>query len=177
MFSYKRILIIGSAGSGKSTFSKKLGELTNIPVIHLDKEYWLPNWQTPDKEGWRKRIEELTLVDSWIMDGNYGSTLDLRLKRADLVIFLDYNRFVCVRGVIKRSLNKKEHKRIDLAEGCTEKFDLDFIKWVWSFPKEYRPQIIKSLDEHPNVEKIIFKNRKESKKYLERLKAEKWKKV
>ncbi len=173
MFLYKKILVIGSAGSGKSTFSKSLGEITNIPVIHLDKEYWLPNWTRPDIEMWKKRVETLTMGKSWIIDGNYGSTLDLRLKRADLVIFLDYKRFVCIKGVIKRSLNKKEHKRIDQASGCTEKFDLDFIKWVWKFPKEYRPEIIKTLDEHPNVEKIIFKNRKESKKFLESLKKEK----
>ena len=169
MFPYKRILVIGSAGSGKSTFSKKLSELTGIPVIHLDKEYWCPNWTRPKKEEWIKKVETLTLSDYWIMDGNYGSTLDLRLKRADLVIFLDYNRFVCVNGVIKRCLNKDEHKREDLALGCTEKFDIKFIKWVWNFPKKYRPQILDALSQYPNIKVITFKNRNESQLYLDEL--------
>ncbi len=167
MIPYQRILIIGSPGSGKSTFSKKLGNLTLLPVIHLDKEYWLPNWTVPDKNEWYQKLSSIIALDKWIIDGTYGDTLDLRLSRADLVIFLDYKKMLCVNSVIKRELQRKNKKRDDMANGCAEKLDFKFLNWVWKFPKIYRPKILSILEHHPNVKVITFKSRLESKKYLE----------
>lgn len=172
MFQYKKILIVGSPGSGKSTFSKKLGTVTNLPVIHLDKEYWLPNWTVPEKQDWLKKLEKIIDEDAWILDGTYLDTLDMRLRKADLVIFLDYKRLLCVNSTIKRELKKKNKRRDDMGIGCIEKLDFKFINWVWKFPKVSRPKLLKILSEYPKIKVITFKTRKESKKYLEEIKNE-----
>ncbi len=85
----KRILVIGSGGSGKTTFARRLAERTKLPLIHLDALYWRPGWDpTPDEE-WRAKVAELVNTPAWIMDGNYGGTLNIRLAACDAVVFLD----------------------------------------------------------------------------------------
>ena len=83
----KRILVIGSGGAGKSTFAKRLGEILKLKVIHLDSLFWSAGWLEMPKDQWRAMVEELIKGDSWILDGNYGGTLDLRLAACDGVIF------------------------------------------------------------------------------------------
>lgn len=173
MIKEKRVLIIGSAGSGKTTFSKKLSSILEIPIVHLDKEYWQPSWQKPPHEEWVKKVECLIEQETWILDGNYGSTLDQRLQRAELVIFLDYKRSVCLKSVIRRTFQNCGRQRDDLGKGCIEKVDFKFLKWVWDFPKKYRPRILELLNQHTNVQVIQFKNRKEAACFLNTLEEEK----
>ncbi len=98
----KRVAIIGSGGAGKSTLAKRLGEVTGLPVIHLDQHFWNPHWtETPIPE-WERRHETLLERERWVMDGNYGSTMNERLDAADTVIFLDMPRLFCVVRVLKR---------------------------------------------------------------------------
>lgn len=117
----QRILVIGSAGSGKSTLSQRLSEQLQLPVIHLDKYYWKPNWVPTPNEDWDKFVLGTTNRDQWIMDGNYTRTLDLRLKRADTVIFLDLSKWLCLYRIIKRRIKYHRKTRADLNEGCPEK--------------------------------------------------------
>src|SRR5262245_61476551 len=129
----KKILVVGSGGAGKSTFARRLSNILDIDVVHLDTHYWKPGWVgTPEGE-WRDNIEALVERDSWIMDGNYSNTLDIRLKACDAVIFLDLATRVCLWRVIKRMVEYRNRKRPDLAEGCRERFDLDFLLWVWHY--------------------------------------------
>lgn len=94
----ERVAIIGPGGAGKSTLARQLGAITGVPVIHLDREHWKPGWvETPAAE-WEERVRELAAAERWIIDGNYGGTLDVRLDRADTVVFLDFGRFRCLRG-------------------------------------------------------------------------------
>ena len=102
MQNVNKILIVGSAGSGKATFAKELSSIINLPVIHLDKEYWKPNWEKPDHDEWVNKLDILLNKDKWIIDGNYRSTLKHRLEKADMIIFLDYSRKVCINGVLIR---------------------------------------------------------------------------
>lgn len=171
MESINKILVIGSAGSGKTTFSKLLGEKLNLPIIHLDKEYWKAGWVEPSHEEWAEKLENLLLNDKWIMDGNYASTLELRVEKADMIIFLDYNRFVCVNGVLKRVFKNRKKQRDDLPDGCLDKLDFKFLKWVWDFPKKYRPRIIEILNTS-NKKIITLKTRKEAMAYLEKINNE-----
>ena len=156
-------MIIGSGGSGKSTLSRKLGQSTGLPVFHLDKYYWNPGWIETEHDEWIKKYNQLIMQKSWIIDGNYISTMDEGIKEADTVIFLDINRLICLYRVIKRIIKNFGKSREDMAQGCPEKIDFEFFKWVWTFPIHSRPQILEKLKLPSNKDKkiIILKNRKE----------------
>ena len=163
----QKIMVIGSAGAGKSTFSRKLGDKLNKEVIHLDKIFWKPNWEATEREQWTKIIKELSSRDSWIIDGNYGSTLEIRMKNADTIIFLDFPRNLCMFRVIKRRYMYMNKKRSDMAEGCKEKLDKEFLKWVWNYPKVERPQVLSLIKSHEkNKRVIILKNSLEVEEFL-----------
>ena len=102
LYKSKRILVIGCPGSGKTTLSKKLKKKLKLPLIHLDKFYHKPNWVEPEKTEWKKIVERLAKKTTWIMDGNYADSFDIRFSRADTVIYLDYTSIKCFYRVIKR---------------------------------------------------------------------------
>ena len=167
----KRIIIIGNSGSGKTTVSYQLGESLKLPVTHLDKEYWKEGWVRTPEEEWAEKINALISEPEWILEGNFSSTLEIRLSRADTVIFLDYNRFVCLSGVIKRWLAHLGKTRPDMAEGCPEKIDFAFLfaflKWVlWGFPAKSRKKIVKCLAKYKYTEQIVVKSRAELRHFL-----------
>lgn len=130
----RRILVIGSGGAGKSTFSAKLGVKLGLPVVHLDACYWSAGWVERDKEEWREVVGRLVAEAAWIMDGNYGGTLDMRLAACDTVIFLDMPRFLCLWRILRRRLRFHGKTRPDMAEGCEEHLAWEFIRWVWNYP-------------------------------------------
>ena len=141
----KRVLVIGSSGAGKSNFSRRLGEITGIEVVHLDKLHWRAGWVEPTKDEWRQTVEVNLKKESWIMDGNYSGTLALRLEKCDTVIFLDLPRTICTWRVIKRFFLYRKSSRPDMAEGCAEKFDWEFVKWTWNYPQRSKPRVEESL--------------------------------
>ena len=164
----KRVLVIGSGGSGKSTFASRLGELLNIEVKHLDQLYWRPGWQEPPKEEWLEQVKELTSGDSWIVDGNYGGTLEARIQRCDTIIFLDLPRLVCLWRIAKRRLLYRNRSRPDMAEGCNEKLDLEFVSWVWGYSRRSRPKVVKLLREHSETKQIIWlRSRADVRRFLD----------
>ncbi len=165
----ERILIIGCGGSGKSTLARQMGKKLNLPVVHLDKLFWHSGWVESTREEIDAKILQETAKDQWIIDGNYKRTLPMRLQRCDTVIFLDFSRFACLRGVLKRVLTNYGRVRPDMAEGCPEKFDLEFLQWVWNFNKKQRPKILQTLQTMPAGTVIILKNRRRVKEFLDRL--------
>lgn len=119
----QRIVILGNAGSGKSTLARALGKRRNLPVVHLDTLFWEPGWVEPDAEQFRERVCAALAPAAWVCEGNYARrTFDLRLPRADLIIWLDTPRLTCFTRVIIRSVMNRP--RPDLAAGCTEIPDL-----------------------------------------------------
>ena len=162
----ERILIIGCGGAGKSTLARQLGELTGLPVVHLDKLFWHPGWVESTKEEIDAKITAALDEPRWIMDGNYNRTLPLRIQKCDAVIYLDFSRFACLMGVAKRVLTTYGTVRPDMAEGCPERFDLDFLKWVWNFNKNKREQYYRLLNEAEGVETIVLKNRRAVRKFM-----------
>lgn len=111
----RRVVVTGLTGSGKSTFSLSLAERTGLPVIHLDLHFWKPGWVAPSEDEWREQQRALLAGDAWIADGNYHETLDLRLGRADTVVFLDTPWWVCSGQAFRRGLRKPIGR---LPEGC-----------------------------------------------------------
>lgn len=162
-----RILVIGSAGAGKSTLSRQLSEQLNLPIVHLDRHYWQPNWVPTPDEAWDRFVIEAAEREQWIMDGNYSRTLDLRLQRADTVIFLDMSRWLCMYRIVERRIKYHGKTRPDLHEECPEKLDWAFFKWVWNYKKRTRARVMGKLQTlHNQKQIIILKTRKQVKDYL-----------
>lgn len=135
----KRVLIVGCPGAGKSTLAKQLAKVTGLPLVHLDKLYWLPGWQRPDSATWQKTIEGLVSRRAWIMDGNYSGTLEQRLASADTLIHLDYPTWLCLCRVIRRTIGGLGRNRDDeLAPGCPERFDWSFLRFVINYRNDQR---------------------------------------
>jgi adenylate kinase family enzyme len=166
-----RIMIIGSGGSGKSTFAAELGKLAQLPVYHLDAYYWRPGWVATPNEEWDQFLKQLVLEDEWIIDGNYGRTLEIRMNKSDVIIFFDLPPWITTYRVIKRRIKYHGKTRPDLNEGCPEQLDWDFIKWVWNFRRTRRPGILEKLRIHGEDKKIIiFKNTTEVRELLRAVK-------
>jgi adenylate kinase family enzyme len=152
----KKVLVIGPGGAGKSTFSKRLGLILNIEVTHLDVLYWKPGWVETAKPVWKNIVAELVQQDTWIIDGNYSGTLDIRVEACDTVIFLDVARLVCIWRVLKRMMTYRSGGRPDMAEGCHERFNLEFLRWVWNYRKRTGPKVLKLLNESSPAKRVIL---------------------
>ncbi|MBR5520736.1 MAG: DNA topology modulation protein [Oscillospiraceae bacterium] len=127
-----KIAIVGYTGSGKSTTARMLGEKYNIPVLHLDTVHWMPDWQVRPVEESKEIVREfMEQNNSWIIDGNYKALLQSdRLESADKILFFDFNRYTCFWRRMKRWLKYRGKSRPDIAEGCNEKIDSEFIRWI-----------------------------------------------
>lgn len=165
----ERIMIIGCGGAGKSTLARALGEKTGLPVVHLDKLFWKPGWVESTKEEIDGKIREEMQKPQWIMDGNYNRTMMQRLQYCDTVIYLDFSRFACLMGVAKRIVTTYGRVRPDMGEGCPERIDLDFVKWVWNYNRDKRQRNYDLIARYPHVKKIILRNRKQVNRFLEEL--------
>ncbi|HEX3248744.1 MAG TPA: DNA topology modulation protein [Pyrinomonadaceae bacterium] len=165
----RRILVIGSGGSGKSTVATRLGALLNLEVSHLDKFFWQPGWVKPATEDWVQAVTELMNRDSWILDGNYSGTLELRFQKCDTIIFLDLSRWLCLWRIVRRVLRYRNDLRPDMAEGCQEKLDLEFVRWVWNYPHRTKPKVVKLLRERCDGKEIVWlRSRREVEGFLRR---------
>ena len=166
---YNKIIIIGSPGSGKSWLSKRIAEITGLPLIHLDKEYHLPDWGKPSGEEWDAKIQDFISREKWIIDGNYNRTMEPRFAAAELVIWLNINRWVCMWSAARRTGTK----RSDLPDYLEEPsiFNIEFLKfckYIWKFPKTDRKTIINLRGKYPEKEFLHIKSRREVRKILER---------
>ena len=165
----ERIVIIGCGGAGKSTLARQLGEKLDIPVVHLDKLFWRPGWVQVSREEFDKLHREALAREKWILDGNFDRTMEERIQRSDTVIYLDFSRFACLMGVCKRVLTTYGKVRPDMGEGCPERIDWEFLKWVWDFNKNKREKNYRLLNEAEGKEAIVLKNRRAVKKFLEQV--------
>ncbi|MEN8076607.1 DNA topology modulation protein [Clostridioides difficile] len=162
----KKIIVIGCGGAGKSTFSRKISKKLNIPVYHLDKIFWNKGWIETQREKFDNDVKEILTKDKWIIDGNYLRTLDMRAEKADTIIFINMPTYLCLYRIIKRRLMYIGKSRPDMAEGCPEGIDFDFFKWVLTYNKKIRPNILTKLKSYKDKKIIIFNNRKDIKDFI-----------
>ena len=163
-----KIVVIGFSGSGKSTLAKTLSNHYNIPVLHLDSVNFKPGWVERDKKEFNDIVLDfMRKNDSWVIDGNYHKIAQNRFIEADQIIFLNYNRFFCLKSVIKRYIENRGKSRLDMAPGCPEKLDLTFINWVFfkGRSKARKDRLMNYALNHKNA--LIFKNRKQLFKYYD----------
>jgi adenylate kinase family enzyme len=144
----KKIIVIGSSGAGKTHFSLRLSRALGIELIHIDKVYWRPGWVEPEKGEWKAKFADILAGESWVIDGNYTGTLEMRLAACDTVIFLDIRRTLCIWRVIRRTLRYYRRSRPDMAAGCRERLDLAFLLFVWNYPIKTKPRVIELIEAH-----------------------------
>lgn len=162
----KRIIVIGCPGSGKSTFSKQLHQLTGLPLFHLDLLNWNADRTVVEKHIFRKRLEDTVRQDAWIIDGNYGSTIELRLQACDTVFFLDYPLEVCLDGIVTR----RGQPRTDMPWVEAEnEIDEALIEFIRNYNIVSRPKVMDLFNKYADKKIVIFKNRREADQYLETL--------
>ena len=160
----KRVIVIGCPGSGKSTFARMLQKITDLPLYYLDMLFWNADKTTVSKEVFDLRLDEVLKKEEWIIDGNYSRTMERRLERCDTVFFLDYDVQVCVDGIT----NRVGTVRPDMP-WIENEVDGDFLQFVKDFKTNRTGKICEMLDKFPQVKKIVFKNRRESEEFLQKL--------
>ena len=162
----KKIIVIGCPGSGKSYFSKKLKDILNYPIYHLDLIWNKPDKTTISREEFDSILNKIFLEDTWIMDGNYQRTLEMRINACDTIILLDFDLEVSLEGATSRVGQQRDDmpwKEESLSE--------EFKNKILSFREEKLPEIYKLLDKYKDEKEIIiFKNREESNNFLDSLK-------
>lgn len=157
-----RIIIIGCPGSGKSTFARELHKIVKLPLYHLDMMYWNADRTTVSKEVFRQRLDKVMQTECWIIDGNYNSTMELRIQKCDTVIFLDYPTEVCIKGIASRVGKVRED--IPWVES---ELDNEFLKFVIDFEIESKPKIHAILARYSDKRIITFHSRDEAEAYLQ----------
>lgn len=162
----KKVIIIGSPGSGKSTFARKLEAVTGLPLFYLDMLYWNKDKTTVSKEVFIERLQSILEREKWIIDGNYSATMDMRMKECDSVFFLDYNAEICLSGIEER----RGKPRPDMPWFEKEESDEEFINFIKNYNEEQRPKVLDLLRKYSSKNIIIFNSREESEKFLENLK-------
>lgn len=164
-----RIMIFGFSGGGKSTLARKMGEILDIEPTHFDAIHWLPGWVESTREYKREMIKPVLERERWIIEGNYHRIYwNERLELADTVIFIDVNRFICLWQAWKRSRIYKGKTRPDMGEGCTEKFDLEFAKWVFFKGRRKNNIMLDAVKYAKEQNKAVYvlKNRRDINKFL-----------
>ncbi|WP_053365525.1 DNA topology modulation protein [Bacillus sp. FJAT-27245] len=162
----KKIAIIGSGGAGKSTFARELGKKLGIKVYHLDALFWQPGWVPMDRTEFIRLQNGIIGGGEWILDGNFGSTMDARLERADTVIFLHYSTIRCLYRVVKRRIQYQGRTRPDMGDGCPEKLDWQFITWVAGYNRKNAPYILEKLNKLQDKQTYIFTRPSEAETFL-----------
>ena len=160
----KKVIVIGCPGSGKSTFSRALHERTGLPLYHLDLLYWNTDKTTVSKEVFRERLQNVLMLDRWIIDGNYGSTIEMRMAECDTVFFLDFSLEVCIEGVRQR----QGKPRPDMPWIETED-DEEFLEFIKNFESESKPKILCLLQKYKEKNIIILKSREEADRIINTL--------
>lgn len=157
----KKIIIIGCPGSGKSTFARALHNKTGIPLYYLDMLYWNADKTTVSKDVFIERLKKVLSEDEWMIDGNYGSSMELRMAECDTVFFLDFDSDICISG-IKERMGKQ---RPDMPWIETQE-DPEFLEFIKNYNTDSRPKVLELLNKYNDKDIVIFKNRAETESYL-----------
>ena len=161
----ERVLIIGSPGAGKSTLSFEVARLTGLPLIHLDRLHWKPGWVESSPDEFDGKVRAAIAGPRWVIEGNYGRTLPLRLARADTVIDLDLPRWLCVWSILRRALEHRGGTRPDMAPGCPEQLNWEFLLYTMRFGGRGRERIERQLAGFAG-RRVTLRSRREVRRFV-----------
>jgi len=169
---FRRIILVGCGGSGKSWTAKRIAEITGYRLFHLDKEFWQSGWVMPSREERAVRQQTMIAGDAWIIDGNYDANMVARFAAADLVIFLDINRIVCLVSAMLRA----GKERGDMPDGLKEpsmfsKDARDFYKWIWSYPTTGRRTVLALHQQYQDTAFLRVQTRRQMTRLLAQWRA------
>ena len=170
----KRIMVVGAPGSGKSTLAAKLGEVTGLPVYHMDKIHYKPGWVERSREEKDALTHEVHLKDLWVFEGGHSSTYAERYDRADTLIWLDFPLGLRLFRVLKRSIRYHGKTRPDLADGCPERFDketIEFIRYIWRTRHTARAKLLHLYEaDSPEMQKVRLTDLKSVNQFINEFK-------
>ena len=162
----ERVIVIGCPGSGKSTFSRELHRITGLPLCHLDLLFWNADRTFVSREVLLERLEPILTSERWVIDGNYSSTMELRMQACDTVIFLDYPTEVCIEGYLER----RGRDRSDMPwTEASDEIDEEFLAMIRNYDRDNRPEVLALLKKYSDRRQIIFGSREEATAFLCRL--------
>lgn len=157
---YKKIFICGISGSGKTTLASQISKKLGHFPIYMDEHFWLKNWVQRPEDDFYNLIDNLTLNNTWVLEGATGKVIERYAPQAEIVIWLNFSNMNAIYRVLKRTIKNYGRKtRCEMADGCIERFNLDFYKWIWNYPKEKNPKIKKFFEDN-NINYIEIKNQK-----------------
>lgn len=169
-------MIVGCGGSGKSTLALNLSKLTGLKVIHLDRISWRPGWIKRSQDEMNSLIQNAIQEDGWICEGENAASFKLRANRAHMIVWIDLPRRICLRRVIWRTITHYGKARPGLYDDCHERFSWEycrFLKWIWNFRKNIRPQIeLMMCETKGELQQVIIRNHRDWVVFLDNIKKD-----
>jgi len=170
LMSARRILVLGPCGSGKTCLTRALSRILELPAVHLDARFWQPGWISTPQPEWRRTVTSLVREKSWIMDGTYESTLDLRIPAAEVIIMLDRPRWLCLWGVVRRSLAYRNKPRPDAPSG--QPIDIAYLRYIWRYPRQTDTLVRALVERHgPRIPVIRLDKQADTRSFIASLQS------
>lgn len=155
----RRVVILGPPGSGKSTLARQLGERRGLPVFHLDQIYFRPGWVPVEQEIFATEVARIAALPDWVIDGNYTATIAPRLAAADTVIYLDVPTWLLMARISKRTITSYGRERPEMAAGCPERFELEFLRFALAWNRTRRVRSLAIAEGFPG-RGIVLRSRR-----------------
>lgn len=163
----RRVIIIGSPGAEKGALARAVSERLKIPCIELERLYWRPGWKKPTTEEWKAQVTELANREEWVMEGTFPSTLDIRVARADWLVFVDAPMPVCFVRKLKQMIRGRKDQKAEPAPGCPPRLDARLLRFIWNFPTSTAPRINTIIArERRNRTIFILRSKREQEEFL-----------
>lgn len=161
----QRVMIVGQPGAGKSTLAQLLGDRTGLPVVHVDLIHWMDGWVERDKPQKVQMAMAKQAEDRWIFEGGLSATWEDRLARADTLIVLDFPLWLRLWRVIRRTIRHYGQSRPDLPDGCPERLDPEFFRWIWDTRHTGKVKMLKMAKQTPD-KAIVLRSPRQVRQYL-----------